>query len=95
MLHGLLSYDWANGGSVGAFFRHGMVSGLRGESVLFQGMSMEFEDKIVLEGFRKKYCEYSPATGVLCWVYDVLGELLVTRLSGLMGSKAGSRPDNP
>ena len=94
MFHGLLSYDWANGGSVGAFFRHGMVSGLRGESVLFQGMGMEFEDKIVLEGFRKVYCEYRAAT-VLCWVYDVLGELQVTRLSGLMNSKAGSRTDNP
>ena len=95
MFHGLLSYDWANGSSVGAFFRHGMVSSLRGESVLFQGMGMEFEDKIVLEGFRKVYFEYSPATGVLCWVYDVSGELQVTRLSGLMSSKAGSRTDNP
>ena len=52
---------------------------------------MEFEDKIVLEGFRKVYFEYSPATGVLC----ITGELQVTRLSGLMGTKAGSRTDNP
>ena len=52
---------------------------------------MEFEDKIVLEGCRKVYCEYSPATGVSCWVYDVLGELYLTRLSGLVDSKAGSR----
>ena len=95
MFYDLLSYDQANGGSVGAFFRHGMVSDLRGESVLFQGMGMEFEDKIVLEGFRKVYFEYSPATGVLCWVYDVLGELQVTRLSDLMGSKAGTHADNP
>ena len=62
----MVSYDWANGGSVGAFFRHGMVSGLWGESVLFQGMGMEFEDKIVLEGCRKGYCEYGPGTGILC-----------------------------
>ena len=26
----MASYDWANGGLVGSFFRHGMVSGLRG-----------------------------------------------------------------
>ena len=50
---------------------------------------MEFEDKIVLEGCTKGYCEYDPATGILCWVY-VLGESYLTRLSGLMGSKAGS-----
>ena len=67
--------DWADGGLVGTFFRHGMVSGLRGESVLFQGMGMEFEDKIVLEGCRKVHCEYGPAAGVLCWVYDVSGEM--------------------
>ena len=94
MFHGLLSYDWPNGGSVGAFFRYRMVSGLMGESVLFQGMGTEFENKIVLEGFRKKYCEYSPATGFFCWLY-VLGELQVTQLSGLTGSKAGSRTGNP
>ena len=40
----MVSYDWANGGLVGAFLRHGMVSGLRGESVLFLGMGMEFEE---------------------------------------------------
>ena len=53
----MVSYDRANGGYVGTFFRHGVVSCLRGESVLSQGMSMEFEDKIVLEGCRKGYCE--------------------------------------
>ena len=26
----MVSYDWANGGSVGVFFRHGVVSGLWG-----------------------------------------------------------------
>ena len=56
---------------------------------------MEFEDKIVLEGCRKGYCEYDPATGILCWVYNVLGESYLTRLSGLMGSKAGSRSGDP
>ena len=54
-------------------------------------MGMEFKDKIVLECCRKGHCEYSPATGILCWVYDVLGELYLTRLSDLMGSKADSR----
>ena len=48
---------------------------------------MEFEDKIGLECCRKEYCEYGPATGIFCWVYDVLGELYPTRLSGLMGRK--------
>ena len=43
----MVSYDWANGGSTGIFFRHGMVSGLSGKSVLFQGMGMKFKDKIV------------------------------------------------
>ena len=31
----MFSYDWANGGSVDIFFRHGMVSGLWGKLVLF------------------------------------------------------------
>ena len=84
--------DWVNGGSVGVFFRYGMVSGLWGELVLFQGMSMKFKDKIVLQGCREGYCEYGPATGILCWVYDVLGELHLSRLFGLMSSKADSRP---
>ena len=58
-------------------------------------MGIEFENKIVLEGCRKQYREYGPATGILCWVYDVLGELYLIRLSGLMGSKADSRTDDP
>ena len=52
---------------------------------------MEFNENIVLEGSGKEYCEYGPATGILCWVYAVLGELYLTRLSGLMGSEADSR----
>ena len=43
----MVPYDWANGGLVGAFLRHGMVSGLRGESVLFLEMGMEFEESCV------------------------------------------------
>ena len=91
----MFSYDLANGDSVGAFFRHGMVSGLWGDSVLFQGMDMEFEDKIVLEGHRKECCEYGPATGILCWVYDVLGDFYLTRLSSLIGSNADFRTGDP
>ena len=60
----MVSYNQANGGSVGVFCRHGMVSGLWGEIVLFQGMRMKFKDKIVLQGYRKRHCEYDPATGV-------------------------------
>ena len=56
---------------------------------------MKFKDKIILQGSRKKYCEYGPATGVLCWVYDVLGESYLTSISGLMGSKADSRFGDP
>ena len=62
----MVSYDWGNGGSVGVLFRHGMVSGLRGELVLFQGMGMKFKDKIVLQVCREGYCECGPVTGVLC-----------------------------
>ena len=39
----MVSCDWANGDSVGIFFRHGMVSGLWQELMLFQGMSMKYE----------------------------------------------------
>ena len=52
---------------------------------------MELNDKIKLESCRKGYCEYCPASGILCWVYDALGESYVTSLIGLMGSKADSR----
>ena len=74
----MVSYDWANDGSVGVFFRHGMVSGLWGELVLLQGMGMKFKDKIMLQGCGEGYCEYAAATGILWWVYDVLGEYYLT-----------------
>ena len=91
----MVTYDCADGGSVGIFFRHGMVSDLWGELVLFQGMCMKFKDKLVLQGCREEYCEYGHATEILCWVYDVLGGLYLTRLSGPMSSKAGSRSGDP
>ena len=94
----MVSYDWANGASVGVFCRHGIVSGLWGELVLFQGMGTKFKNKIVLQGCREWYCEYRPATGILCWLYDVLGEsdmLYLTCLSGIMGSKDDSRSGDP
>ena len=59
----MVSYDWANGGSVRVLFRYRMVSGLWGELMLFQGMGMKLKDKIVLQGYREGYCEYGPATG--------------------------------
>ena len=68
---------------VSVFLRHGMISGQWGELVLFEGMGMKFKDKIVLQGCREEYCEYGPATGILCWEYDVTGESYLTRLSGL------------
>ena len=55
---------------------------------------MEFNENIVLRGSRKEYSEYGPTTGILCWVYDVLGDLYLTRLSSLMGSEADSRAGN-
>ena len=91
----IVSYDWANGGSFGVFLRHGMVSGLWEELELFQGEGMKFKDKIASQGCREKYCEYGPATEILCWVYDVLGDSYVRHSSGLMGSKADSRTSNP
>ena len=39
---------------------------------------MKFKDKIVLQDCREGYCEYDPATGILCWIYDVLGESYLT-----------------
>ena len=44
----------------------------------------------MLQGYSKVYCEYGTATGVLCSVYDDLGELYPASLSGLMGSEADS-----
>ena len=90
----MVSYDWANGGSVSVYFRYGMVSGLWRELVLFQKMGITFEDKIVLQGYREGYCEYGPAKGICCLIYDVLGELYLTRLSVLTSSKADSSFSN-
>ena len=56
---------------------------------------MKFRDKIVLQGCREGYSEYGPTTRILCWVYNVLGELYLIRLIGLMGSKVDSHFDNP
>ena len=55
---------------------------------------MEFNENIVLGGSRKEYCENGPATGILCWIY-ILGDLYLTRLSGLMGSEADSHAGDP
>ena len=88
-------YDGVNGAYVGVFFRYGMVSGLQKWGlVLFQGMGMEFEDKIVLKGCRKGCCEYDPARRILCWVYVVLGKLYLRRLSSLIDGKVDSRTGN-
>ena len=91
----MVSCDWTNDGSVGVLFRHGMVSGLWGELVLLQGVVMKFKDKIMLQGCREQCCEYGPAKGILYCVHDVLGEPYVTRLFGLMNSKADSRYGDP
>ena len=53
---------------------------------------MEFEDKTVLQSCREGCCEYGRATGISCWLYHLLGELYLTRLSGLMSSKADHFP---
>ena len=56
---------------------------------------MEFSENIVLGGSRKEYSEYGSATGMSCWVYDVLDDSYLTCLSGLMVSKADSRTGDP
>ena len=56
---------------------------------------MEFSENIVLAGSKKEYCEYGPATGISCWVYDVLDDFYLTSLTGLMGSEADSRTGDP
>ena len=58
-------------------------------------MGMKFKDKIMLQGCREGYREYGPATGILCWVYNVLSESYLTCLTGLMRSKADSRFGDP
>ena len=57
-------------------------------------MGMEFNENIVLGGSGKEYCEYDPPSGILRWVYHVLGELCLICLSGVMGSEADSRTGN-
>ena len=47
--------DWANGGSVDAFFTYGMVLVLWG--VLLQGMGMGFTDRIKLHCFTEVKCQ--------------------------------------
>ena len=49
----------------------------------------------MLQCCREGYCGYGPATGILSWMYDVLGESYQTCLTGLMGSKVGSRFGDP
>ena len=56
---------------------------------------MKLNDKLMLQGCREGYCDYGPATGILCWVYDVLGESYLSCLSGLMSSKVDACFGNP
>ena len=63
--------------------------------MLLQEMVMKFKGKVMLQGCRERYCEYGPATGTFYCMYDLLGESYVTRLFGLMNSKADSTYGNP
>ena len=56
---------------------------------------MEFSENIVLGGSKKEYYEYGSATGMSCWVYDVLDDSYLASLSGVMVSKADSRAGDP
>ena len=60
-------------------------------AILGNGYEIQGQNCIALQGCREGYCEYGSATRILRWVYGVLGESNLTRLSGLMGSKADSR----
>ena len=62
----MVLYDWANSGSVGAFFVAWCDFRSVGELVLFWGVGVEFSENIVLGGSEKEYWEYGPATGMLC-----------------------------
>ena len=84
----MVLYDWANSGSVGAFFMAWYGFRSMGELVLFQGMGMEFSGNIVLGGSKKEHYEYGSATGMSCWVYDALDDSYLASLSGPMVSKA-------
>ena len=91
----MVSCDWSNDGFVDALFRHDVVSSLRGEVVLFQGMVMKFKDKIMLQSRRERCCKYGSATGILYCIHHVLGESYMTRQFGLINSKADSRYGDP
>ena len=56
---------------------------------------MEFNESMVLGGGGKEYCQDGPATGIMRWVYLILGERCMTDLGSLMGSKADSRTGDP
>ena len=56
---------------------------------------MEFSENIVLGGSKRECCEYGSTTGILCWVYDVLGDHYLTCLSGLTSSEADYRAGDP
>ena len=56
---------------------------------------MKFNENIVLGGGGKEYGEDGPATGIVRWVYLILGERYLTDLGGLMGSEADSRAGDP
>ena len=45
----MLSCDWSNDGSVGVFFGHDMVSGLRGGVSAIPGSGYEIQEKIMLQ----------------------------------------------
>ena len=64
-------------------------------SVLFQRMGVEFNENIVLIGGGKEYCEDGPATGIIRWIYGIIGEQYLTCLSGLMSSEEDSRAGDP
>ena len=63
--------------------------------MLFQGVVMKFNDKIMFQGRREQCCEYGPATGILYCVHDVLGESYMTCSFGLMNRKADPRYGDP
>ena len=58
-------------------------------------MGVKFKQKIVLQSIRKGFSEHGFATGIWCWVYQVLGESKYPCLSGLMVSKAQFRSSDP
>ena len=61
----MVPYDWANGGSVDDFQDGEYGFSSKGSIVLFQGMGMEFKDKIMLHCFREVKCQQGFTTGVI------------------------------